>query len=259
MHHPGLYTHIERHLTQTGPDAFTSKVHSHGGAMKMPSGQTFNMPETDIVNVSRRVGPCNRVIIRFLNDAGGDEVFRSGGGPGRRRPPAGDRDARKHTMNLNDNLPEVLQTVRTRKLFVMRLDVRNPQILGATPGAFRRIGVIPGGVFEGERLSGEVLEGGSDWQTVRSDRAMTLNVRLVLKTTDGALIGMTYQGLRHGPPDIMAQIDKGEVVDPASYYFRINPMFETAAPNYDWINRMIAVGIGHRPAGGPIYSVFEVL
>ena len=47
------------------------------------------------------------------------------------------------------------------------------------------------------------------------------------------------------------------MVDPASYYFRINPLFETAAEKYDWINRIIA--IGHRLAGGPVYSVFEVL
>ena len=160
---------------------------------------------------------------------------------------------------LTDNLPDALRAVRTRSLFVMRLEVRKLQIVGATPGAFRRIGVVPGGSFEGERLSGEVLEGGSDWQTVRSDGATTLNVRLVLKTKDDALIGMTYQGLRHGPPDVMARIEKGEAVDPASYYFRINPRFETAAAKYDWINRVVAVGIGHRRADGPIYSVFEVL
>ncbi|HZF35936.1 MAG TPA: DUF3237 domain-containing protein, partial [Candidatus Angelobacter sp.] len=133
------------------------------------------------------------------------------------------------STSLNGDLPEVLRSVRTRPLFVMRLDVRKLQIVGATPGAFRRIGVVPGGSFEGERLAGEVLEGGSDWQTVRSDGATTLNVRLVLKTTDDALIGMTYQGLRHGPPDIVARLEKGEAVDPASYYFRTNPLFETAA------------------------------
>ena len=141
----------------------------------------------------------------------------------------------------------------------MRLNVRKLLSVGATPGAFRRVGVVPGGLFEGERLSGEVLEGGSDWQTVRSDGASALNVRLVLKTNDDALIGMTYQGVRHGPPEFIARIEKGEVVDPMSYYFRITPVFETAAPKYDWINRVVAVGIGHRRADGPIYSVFEVL
>jgi hypothetical protein len=163
------------------------------------------------------------------------------------------------STSLTNNLPDALKAVRTRPLFVMRLEVRKLQIVGATPGAFRRIGVVPGGSFEGERLSGEVLDGGSDWQTVRADGATTLNVRLVLKTKDDALIAMSYQGMRHGPPDVVEKIEKGEAVDPASYYFRIIPLFETAAAKYDWINRLVAVGIGHRRADGPVYSVFEVL
>src|SRR6202140_4988996 len=161
--------------------------------------------------------------------------------------------------NLNDNLPEVLRTLGTQPLFVMRLDVRKLQIVGATPGGYRRIGVVPGGSFEGERLSGEVLDGGNDWQTVRSDGATTLDGRLVLKTKDEALIAMTYRGIRHGPPDVVARIEKGEAVDPASYYFRINPLFETANANYGWLNRVVGVGIGHRGSGWPIYSIFEVL
>jgi hypothetical protein len=114
--------------------------------------------------------------------------------------------------NLNDNLPELLRTLRTQPLFVMRLNVRKLQIVGATPGGYRRIGVVPGGSFEGERLSGEVLDGGNDWQTVRPDGATTLNVRVVLKTNDEAVIGMTYRAIRYGPPDVVARIEEGEVV-----------------------------------------------
>jgi hypothetical protein len=163
------------------------------------------------------------------------------------------------STSLNDNLPEVLKSLRARPLFVMRLDVRKLQIVGATPGAYRRVGVVPGGSFEGERLSGDVLDGGNDWQTVRTDGATTLDARLVLRTKDEALIGMTYRGIRYGPPDVVARIEKGEAVDPRTYYFRINPLFETASANYDWLNRVIAVGIGYRRADGPIYSIFEVL
>lgn len=162
-------------------------------------------------------------------------------------------------MTLYDDLPVTLKQVRTRPLFVMRLDVRKLQIVGETPGGFRRIGVIPGGSFEGERLSGGVLDGGSDWQTVRSDGSTTLDVRLVLKTRDDALIGMTYRGLRHGPADVIARLEKGESVDPTDYYFRIAPLFETAATQYEWINNVVAIGVGHRRADGPVYSVFEVL
>jgi uncharacterized protein DUF3237 len=158
-----------------------------------------------------------------------------------------------------DTLPDVLKQVRTKPLFVMRLNVRALQIVGATPGAYRRIGVVPSGTFEGGRLSGDVLDGGSDWQTVRSDGSTTLDVRLVLKTTDGALIGMTYRGVRQGPPDVIARLERGEAVDSASYYFRIAPRFETQAPQYAWLNNVVAIGTGHRFADGPIYSIFEVL
>ena len=161
--------------------------------------------------------------------------------------------------SLADTLPEALKSVRTRSLFVMRLDVRPLIIVGPTPAGYKRIGVMAGGRFEGERLSGEVLDTGTDWQTVRADGAIALDVRLNLQTDDGALISMTYHGLRHGPLDVMQRMDKGEVVDAASYYFRTNPLFETSATRYDWINRIIAIGVGHRRADGPVYSVFEVL
>jgi hypothetical protein len=85
-----------------------------------------------------------------------------------------------------------------------------------------------------------MLEGGNDWQDVHKDGATLLNVTLILKTADDALIGMTYRGIRHGPPEVIERIEKGEVVDPASYYFRITPMFETAAPKYGWLNHVIA-------------------
>jgi len=125
--------------------------------------------------------------------------------------------------SLTQDLPETLKSLRSRPLFVMRLDVKPMQIVGATPGAFRRVGVIPGGFFEGERLSGVVLDGASDWQTVRNDGATTLNVRLVLKTNDDALISMTYRGYRHGPVGVIARLEKGEVVDPAAIIFEPTP------------------------------------
>jgi hypothetical protein len=159
----------------------------------------------------------------------------------------------------SENLPEALKNVRVRPLFRLREQVPPLYVVGQTPNAFRRIGVITGGAFQGERLSGEVVSGGNDWQDVGKDGSIKLDVRLLLRTTDDALIVMTYQVLRHGPPAVMQALDRGETVDPASYYFRLSGLFETGAPKYDWLNRIIAVGIGDRHADGPVYSMFEVL
>jgi hypothetical protein len=158
-----------------------------------------------------------------------------------------------------DELPAALKSIALRPLFVMRLDVKPLDVVGQTPGAFRRVGIVPSGTFSGERLSGVVLDGGSDWQTVRADDATTLDVRLLLRTDDDVNILMSYQGLRHGPADVMQRLAKGETVDPAEYYFRTNPVFEAPVGKYEWLNRVIGVGTGHRFPDGPVYSIFEVL
>ncbi len=143
-------------------------------------------------------------------------------------------------------------------MFVLREAVPPLIVIGQTPNAFRRIGVIQGGSFEGERLSGEVVTG-NDWQPVRTDSCIKLNVRLILKTTDGERIVMTYTCLRAGPPSVIEKLDKGETVYPTSSYFRMNPVFETSYKKYDWMNRIIAGGIGDRLPDGPLYSIFEIL
>jgi hypothetical protein len=161
-------------------------------------------------------------------------------------------------MTTLRQLPESLQSVKTRPLFVLRETVPPLLVIGNTPNGFRRVGLVQGGAFEGERLSGVVVSG-NDWQTIRPDSCMKLDVRLVLKTTDEALICMTYTVVRAGPAEVMAAMDRGEAPDPSTYYFRMSPLFETSAKQYDWLNRIISVGVGSRLADGPVYSIFEVL
>ena len=149
--------------------------------------------------------------------------------------------------------------IRTTHLFTLALEVAGMQPIGATPAGNRRIGLVAGGKFEGPRLRGKVLPGGADWIIVRPDGVTTLDVRLVLETDDGAAIGMTYRGLRHGPAEVMDKVNRGETVDPSTYYFRTAVAFETAATKYAWLNSAIFVGTGYRTSSGPVYDVFEVL
>jgi hypothetical protein len=150
--------------------------------------------------------------------------------------------------------------IQTRPLFEIQLQVPSILDIGATPLGRRRIATVTGGEFHGERLRGTVVGApAGDWLLQRSDGVTVLDVRLLLRTDDGEHIYMSYRGLRHGPADVMARLAAGEAVDPASYYFRIAPVFETAATKYDWLNKIVAVGTGRREPTGPSYVVEEVL
>jgi hypothetical protein len=149
--------------------------------------------------------------------------------------------------------------IRTSHLLTLKLAVNGMQPIGETPNGNRRIGLVAGGTFEGARLRGTVLPGGSDWIIGRPDGVTTLDVRIVLQTDDGASVGLTYRGLRHGPAAVMEKINSGQFVDPSEYYFRTVMAFETASPKYAWLNKIFAIGTGSRPPEGPVYEVFKVL
>ncbi|MGF6875133.1 hypothetical protein OKW35_004605 [Paraburkholderia sp. MM5477-R1] len=160
---------------------------------------------------------------------------------------------------LTHELPAALQSLKAAPLFIIQLAVKPPIVVGQTVGPDRRIGVVSSGAFKGERIAGEVLDGSSDLLSVRSDGSTTLDARLILKTDDGVHIAMSYYGIRHMPDKIRTLMDQGDDVDPASYYFRIGPTFEAPRGKYEWLNHLLAVGVGHRLSTGPVYSVFEIL
>ncbi|HUN95609.1 MAG TPA: DUF3237 domain-containing protein [Bradyrhizobium sp.] len=156
---------------------------------------------------------------------------------------------------LSEILPKEMAEMSVRPLFTLLIDVDPAIVVGQTPGVDRRVGVITGGRFERDRMRGMLLPGRSDWQAIRpGDGAWLLNVRIVLKTDDDAIIAMSYPGLRHGPKDILDRIARGEVVKATDYYLRISPTFETAFVKYNWLNNIVAVGLGHRLPEGPIYE-----
>jgi hypothetical protein len=85
-----------------------------------------------------------------------------------------------------------------------------------------------------------------------------LEARYTIEATDGALVYVRNYGYRHGPREVLARIAQGEVVDPALYYFRTAPAFETAAPQYDWLNRTVAVCSAMRTADRVIIDFYAV-
>ncbi|WP_228812422.1 DUF3237 domain-containing protein [Nocardia otitidiscaviarum] len=151
--------------------------------------------------------------------------------------------------------------VATRPLFDVVVDLDAPLPIGGPLGQrvlFRALG----GTFEGERLRGDVVPGGGDWAVFRADGAMVLDVRVTLRTQDGALVQMSYGGRWVIPDDIRTEIGNPatrHLVDPARYYFRTAPLFETGARNYQWLNDIVCVATGYPVENGVAYRVYEVL
>jgi hypothetical protein len=150
--------------------------------------------------------------------------------------------------------------MNTRLLMTLQVRVGTPVNIGAVPHGVRRTAPLAGGAFEGPRVRGTILPASSaDWQLLRSDGVLEMDLRCTLRTDDGALISMSSFGLRYGPPQVIAAIGRGDTVDPSTYYFRTLPRFKTAHPSYSFLNRVIAVASGDRRPEGPIYTIHEVL
>ena len=133
--------------------------------------------------------------------------------------------------------------INFRPLMVLRLATSATHEIGSTPQGTLTIFPVTGGSFEGERLRGRVLAGGGDWVTAHGNGTFTLDLRVTLETDDEGLIHMTLTGLR----------------DDANHYFRTVPRFETAAPKYAFLNRLLAVGVGEIRPEGPVHIVEEIL
>jgi hypothetical protein len=144
----------------------------------------------------------------------------------------------------------------------MRLAVEVDDVvsIGAAPGGERRLVAISGGSFEGAdgRWRGRVLPGGADWQLLRADGVLEVDARYLLQDEQGSRVEVVSQGVRHGPPDVIAALARGEAVDPALYYFRTALRFETATLPLQHLNRVVAVGVGAREARLVRLSVFAV-
>jgi hypothetical protein len=92
----------------------------------------------------------------------------------------------------------------------------------------------------------------------RPDGAADIQARYTIETEAGARILVSSDGLRHGPPDVIASLARGDNVDPALYYFRTVMRFETADPAVDWMNRILALARGQREARAVRLDVYEV-
>jgi len=160
-----------------------------------------------------------------------------------------------------DSRVKALGEIRTVHLFDIVIDLDPRLNIGSGSLGQRVLFGSAGGSFDGPRLRGEVLAGGGDWALFRPDGTMTLDVRLTLRTHDAALVHMTYGGRWVIPPELRADMSdraRRYQVNPSQYYFRTNPLFETGAEQYAWLNDIVCAGSGYLVPGGIAYKVSQV-
>jgi hypothetical protein len=134
------------------------------------------------------------------------------------------------------------EELRSQFLFDLSLTTQSP----AETSPDRMVVAVSSGIFEGPKLKGTVIGPAGDWMAKRPDGSRVLDVRALLQTDDGQRVYMRCQGIAYTPPG-------------GALYARIQPLFETGAAKYAWLNNIVAVGV-YRPMPAKIvYRVYEIL
>ncbi|MDB5971298.1 MAG: hypothetical protein JWQ90_3748 [Hydrocarboniphaga sp.] len=124
-----------------------------------------------------------------------------------------------------------------------RAQLNPPQVIGPLPGGIRVNFTILGGEITGPRIRGELMPVGADFFNLRSDGVGILDVRACIRTHDGALIDVAYQGVGDLGEDGHARFLRGEL--PPKLQLRTAPRMTTAHPGYLWVNRLQCFGVGY--------------
>ena len=141
----------------------------------------------------------------------------------------------------------------------VRCEVGELVTLGPGPYGERRYVPLLGGTVRGPELNGEIVSGGVDWQIARSDGALDIGAHYVIRSEDGALIEVQSTGLRHGPPEVMARLARGEVVGRDEYFFKTLMRFTTGHPAWLHLNKTMALATGQREARLVVLDVHRIV
>jgi hypothetical protein len=156
---------------------------------------------------------------------------------------------------MSIELPEPHLTL----VYRLEATLGEPLDLGESAQGHRRIVPQTGGTFRGPEIAGKLLPGASaDWQIVLPDGTALGDIRYTLQSDGGALLYVQSRGIRHGSPEVLARLGRGEQVDAGEYTFRTATQIETAAPELDWMNKGIFISVGGRQPGGVIYETYLV-
>lgn len=140
----------------------------------------------------------------------------------------------------------------------VRCEVGALVTLGPAKYGERRYVPLGFGHARGPELNGTLVEGGIDWQVARADGVLDIAAHYVIRTDDGALVEIQSDGMRHGPPEVMARLAAGERVEPHEYFFRTLVRFTTGAPAWLHLNKTMAIAVGQREARAVLLDFYRL-
>jgi hypothetical protein len=156
---------------------------------------------------------------------------------------------------MSNELPDP----RLRKVHRPKATLGRPVDLGDTAQGRSRIVPLTGGAFTGPEINGELIPGASaDWQILLGGGTALGDVRYTPQTDRGDLLYVQSRRVRHGSAEVLARLARDEEVDADEYTFRTSTQIETSAPELDWLNKLVFIGVGGRQAGGVIYEAYLV-
>ncbi len=145
-----------------------------------------------------------------------------------------------------------------RHFMDLTVEVDAPIEVGRTRHGQRRVIPIIGGHARTRDWNARVVPGGADFQLIATESLAILEAKYVLETEAGDRIYVENHALRGGPPELIARLARGEMVDPDLIYFRCVPRFEVASPALEWITTRLFLGTGARYPDRVVLSIYEV-
>jgi Protein of unknown function (DUF3237) len=121
-------------------------------------------------------------------------------------------------------------------LCTVHVKLKPPIEVGTGCAGTRVIVEVASAQVKGDRLRAELAGAAvADWILIGPDGTATLDIRATLRTDDGAIVFMQYNGKNASDCSQGFQL-------PATIY--VTPRFETGDERYTWLNRIQAVGKG---------------
>lgn len=127
------------------------------------------------------------------------------------------------------------------------------------------VNVLNGGWAKGPNISGSFIQPGGDWLRVMPAGVLRLDVRATLKTDEGDLLYISYNGLIQHTEASAAKLGAGEKFTHKDVaYFVTAPTVQTSSKKYDYLNRVqlinkfVEARLGKDGESYVMYDVFIV-